>query len=298
MENKKRKLRITLGQKIIIAMLVMQIVVVSVLATNVIISMRNNTKNSTINSMKTVVQERSQLIENYVQEAEVILAAYSRAGEILNVMQNPTDPDAFAAAQAYTEKFSGDISNLEGLYASEWNTHVLTHTNAKVVGITTREGEPLKALQNAMLAADGVYNTGIIISPASGAQIVSMYMAVYDKNGKPAGLVGGGIFTTGLIQTLDQLTMNGMENATYCMVNVKNGQYIFDADPEKIATVAEEDYIVKLCEQYAEVSEDTSGYIEYEENGEDYINTYYYMADRGWLWSRTMQMKSFQLPTS
>ena len=283
MENKKRKLRITLGQKIIIAMLVMQIVVVSVLATNVIISMRNNTKNSTINSMKTVVQERSQLIENYVQEAEVILAAYSRAGEILNVMQNPTDPDAFAAAQAYTEKFSSDISNLEGLYASEWNTHVLTHTNAKVVGITTREGEPLKALQNAMLAADGVYNTGIIISPASGAQIVSMYMAVYDKNGKPAGLVGGGIFTTGLIQTLDQLTMNGMENATYCMVNVKNGQYIFDADPEKIATVAEEDYIVKLCEQYAEVSEDTSGYIEYEENGEDYINTYYYMADRGWL---------------
>lgn len=283
MENKKRKLRITLGQKIIIAMLVMQIVVVSVLAINVIISMRNNTKNSTINSMKTVVQERSQLIENYVQEAEVILAAYSRAGEILNVMQNPTDPDAFAAAQAYTEKFSSDISNLEGLYASEWNTHVLTHTNAKVVGITTREGEPLKALQNAMLAADGVYNTGIIISPASGAQIVSMYMAVYDKNGKPAGLVGGGIFTTGLIQTLDQLTMNGMENATYCMVNVKNGQYIFDADPEKIATVAEEDYIVKLCEQYAEVSEDTSGYIEYEENGEDYINTYYYMADRGWL---------------
>ena len=283
MENKKRKFRITLGQKIIIAMLVMQIVVVSVLATNVIISMRNNTKNSTINSMKTVVQERSQLIENYVQEAEVILAAYSRAGEILNVMQNPTDPDAFAAAQAYTEKFSSDISNLEGLYASEWNTHVLTHTNAKVVGITTREGEPLKALQNAMLAADGVYNTGIIISPASGAQIVSMYMAVYDKNGKPAGLVGGGIFTTGLIQTLDQLTMNGMENATYCMVNVKNGQYIFDADPEKIATVAEEDYIVKLCEQYAEVGEDTSGYIEYEENGEDYINTYYYMADRGWL---------------
>ena len=110
MENKKRKLRITLGQKIIIAMLVMQIVVVSVLAINVIISMRNNTKNSTINSMKTVVQERSQLIENYVQEAEVILAAYSRAGEILNVMQNPTDPDAFAAAQAYTEKFSSDIS--------------------------------------------------------------------------------------------------------------------------------------------------------------------------------------------
>lgn len=283
MDNKRRKIRITLAQKIIIAMLIMQIFVICILAINVISSMRGNTKNSTINNMKTVVQERSQLIENYVDEAEVILAAYSRAGEILNVMQHPTDPDALAAAQAYTEKFSSDISNLEGLYASEWNTHVLSHTNAKVVGITTREGEPLKALQNSMLAADGVYNTGIIISPASGAQIVSMYMAVYDQKGEPAGLVGGGIFTTGLIETLDNLTMNGMENATYCMVNVRNGQYIFHEDHEKVATPVEEEYILKLCEQYADIKEDASGYVEYKENGESFINTYYYMADHGWL---------------
>lgn len=283
MTKKQKKVQITLSQKIIASMLAMQIVVMTILSVFVVYIITKDTRNSTINSMKTIVQERSQIIKNYVEEAEGTLTAYSRAGEILDVMQHPEDSAVVAAAQTYTEKFSSDVANLEGLYASEWNTHVLAHTNAKVVGITTREGDPLKALQDSMLAADGVYNTGIIISPASGQQIVSMYMAVYDEQGNPAGLVGGGIFSKGLIQILDNLTMDGMNNATYCMVNVNNGQYIFHADEEKVAAPAEESYIVSLCEQLAGTGEDGSGYIEYKENGVEYISTYYYMSDHGWL---------------
>ena len=283
MKANQKRAQISLGQKIIASTMAMQIVVMTILSVLVVYIITTDTRNSTINSMKTIVQERSQIIQNYVQEAEGTLTAYSRAGEILDIMQNPEDPEIVAAAQAYTEKFSSDVANLEGLYASEWNTHVLAHTNPQVVGITTREGDPLKALQDSMIAANGVYNTGIIISPASGQQIVSMYMAVYDEQGNPAGLVGGGIFSTGLIQILDNLTMDGMENATYCMVNVNNGQYIFHADAEKVATPAEEAYIVELCEQFAGVGEDASGYKEYTQNGEKYISTYYYMADHGWL---------------
>lgn len=283
MKKEKRRAQISLGQKIIASMLVMQFAVMTILSVFVTYFITSDTRNSTINSMRTIVEERSQIIKNYVQEAEGTLTAYSRAGEVLNIMLNPEDPAAVAAAQAYTENFSKDVANLEGLYASEWNTHVLAHTNPQVVGITTREGDSLKALQDAMLAANGVYNTGIIISPASGQQIVSMYMAVYDEQGNPAGLVGGGIFSTGLIQILDNLTMDGMENATYCMVNVENGQYIFHEDPEKVATPAGEAHIVKLCEQFKGVAEDSSGYTEYTQDGEAYISSYYYMADHGWL---------------
>lgn len=283
MGKKQEKTQVSLSQKIIASMLAMQIVVMTILSAIVVRIMTTNIRNSTINSMKTIVQERSQIITNYVDEAEGTLTAYSRAGEILDIMKNPQDSEIVAAAQAYTEKFSNDVANLEGLYASEWNTHVLAHTNAQVVGITTREGDPLKALQDAMLAADGVYNTGIIISPASGQQIVSMYMAVYDEQGNPAGLVGGGIFSKGLIQILDNLTMDGMEGATYCMVNVENDQYIFHADEEKVATPAEESYIVGLCEQLKGSGEDRSGYIEYKQNGVEYISTYYYMSDYNWL---------------
>lgn len=283
MEERKNKAKLSLGKKIIASMLAMQIIVMTILSVVVVTSITTDTRNSAINSMKNIVQERSQIIENYVREAERTLASYSRAGEILDIMQDPQDPEKREAAQTYTEKFSGDIPNLEGLYASQWNTHVLAHTNPDVVGITTREGDSLKALQEALLAAEGVYNTGIIISPASGQQIVSLYMAVLDEKGEPAGLVGGGIFSTGLIQILDKLAMEGMENATYCMVNVDNGQYIFHANGKKVATPAQESYIVELCRQLKGAKEDKSGYVEYTQDGETYISTYYFMSAYKWL---------------
>lgn len=278
-----KRVKFGLSTKITACILTVQIVVMGAMVLFIGNAITNNTRQSTTNNMETVVEERSRIIENYVQEVEQKLTAYSRAGEILDVLKNPTDEAAVAAAQAYTEKFSADVSNLEGLYVSEWNTHVLAHTNAAVVGITTREGDPLKALQDALLAADGVYNTGIIISPASGKQIVSIYRAVFDESGNPVGLVGGGVFTTGLIQLLDSLTMQGMENAEYRMVNVTNGQYIFCEDDEKVATEAEEEYIRSLCAKYIGSAANDMGFTEYTENGQKNIATYYYMANRGWL---------------
>ena len=245
-------------------------------------AMSSNIRSSVIESMETIVQERSQIIENYVTEAENYLTAYSRAGEITDLLLHPTDADAVAKAQTYTEVFSGDRENLEGIYASEWNTHVLAHTNAAVVGITTREGDPLKALQDAMMATDGVYNTGIIISPASGAQIISMYKACYDADGNPIGLVGGGIFTTGLIEMLESLPSSGMDQLQYCMVNVNTGEYIFNSNPELIATVAEEPYITDIVNTVKNGASDTA-VMNYEDNGTDYLACYNYMADRGWV---------------
>ena len=246
-------------------------------------AMTNNIKNSAIRSMETMVKERSQIIENYVRDAENYLTAYSRAGEIEALQLNPDDPAITAAAQAYTETFSADREYLEGVYASEWNTHVLAHTNPNVVGITTREGDPLKALQDAMLAADGVYNTGIIISPASGAQIISMYRACLDDNGNPIGLVGGGIFTDGLIATLDGLPNGGMEQMQYYMVNVNTGEYIFHGNSELIATVAKEKYITDIVDILRGNKENQTSMLEYNENGTEYFAAYNYMASRGWV---------------
>ncbi len=280
--NEKKK-QITLGKKIMACILIMQVVIMSILSIVVITMITSDTKENTINSMQTITQERAQIIKNYVIETENTLTAYSRAGEIMDILQYPNNSEIVKAAQTYTEKFSSDIDNLEGLYASEWNTHVLTHTNPAVVGITTREGDSLKALQDAMIAADGVYNTGIIISPASKQQIVSLYRAVYNKNNEPIGLVGGGIFTKGLIEILDGLVIKGMENAQYSMVNAQNGQYIFNEDDEKVATVAEDKHILELSNEVATSTEDISGWFEYTKGGQKLISTYYYMAHYGWL---------------
>lgn len=282
-KNKSGNKYISLGKKITASILFAQIMVLFILSALVISKTTHGTKSSTVSSMEAIASERAQMIRNYVLETENSLTAFSKAGEVTELLKNPTDITATQNAQSYTENFAKDISNLEGMYISEWDTHVLAHSNKDVVGIVTREGDPLKQLQDALSESKGLYNRGMIISPATQKQIISMYKGVFDSDGTPLGLVGSGIFTDGLVATLDGLTISGMENANYYMVNASDNQYVFNEDKELIATEAEEDYIRKVCEEVKGKSEDTFGNIEYTKNGNDYIASYHYMADYGWV---------------
>ncbi len=234
------KAKFKISTVIAVAIAFVQLVSVTVLYNIVGSNVTSDVAEDALHNMKASLTARQVVLENYIKSAEDYLTAYSRAGEISNLLNNPTSEEAFKAAQKYTETFSADRENLEGIYASEWDTHVLTHTNAPVVGITTRTGDGLKQLQDAMLAADGVYNTGIIISPASGQQIISMYRAVLDSEGNPIGLVGGGIFTTGITAVLDSMPNAGTESANYYLIDRVNQIYIFHSDPELVGTEVED----------------------------------------------------------
>ena len=130
-------------------------------------SMMVTMRDTAVDNMQTSLEARAAIIEEYVDKAEQLLIAYSKAPVVAELLRSPKDAGTVRAAQAYTEQFYAGLEGWEGIYIAEWNTHVLTHSNPAVVGITTREGEPLKQLQDAMTAAGDIYNTGIIISPAS-----------------------------------------------------------------------------------------------------------------------------------
>lgn len=274
---KNKSLRITA------IILIAQIVIMTIVYVFVEYSISEHVKSSAVGSMETISKERSQIIENYIEETENYLTAYSRAGEIAKLLKKPENPKVISAAQAYTETFSADRAYLEGIYVSEWNTHVLAHTNPKVVGITTREGESLQSLQSALLAADGVYNAGIVLSPASGAQVISIYRACYDEEKNPIGIVGGGIYTEGLVEILNSLPVEGMQQMKYYLVNVETGEYIFHEDAEQIATVAEETYIKTIIERLKNQKEQSFGSLNYENGEEEYLASYNYMENRGWV---------------
>ena len=70
------------AKKIIAAILIMQMIVMTCLSVMVIMEITKNSKNTAINNLQTIVQERSQIVDNYVQESEMILSAYSKAGEV------------------------------------------------------------------------------------------------------------------------------------------------------------------------------------------------------------------------
>ena len=78
--------------KITACILTLQFIVLAVLYLFVNRTISGNIHNNTIDSMQTIVDDRSQIIQNYVHETEADLTAYSRAGEIRDLLSNPTDP--------------------------------------------------------------------------------------------------------------------------------------------------------------------------------------------------------------
>lgn len=253
----------------ILVMGVFYVIVTSQLSTNI--------KETAINNMETVVTERATIIDNYINEVEGYLNDYSKAGEVMDALLNPTDEKIVSNAQSYTMDFGKDIQNLEGIYIAEWDTHVLTHTNESAIGITMRTDDPLKALQTSLLETEGegVYNTGIVISPASGNQVVSMYKAIYN-NDTPIGLVGGAIHTGGLKEILNSLPKKGMENAKYFLINTKTGEYIFHDDEQMVGQTVEDEQLLTAWEA---CRGQANGFYE-SKNGDIYA--FNNMTDRGW----------------
>lgn len=245
----------------------------------------SSAKNSAINNMQTSTLDRSEIISKYVRSAEDTLTAYLRAGQIYDLLRDPSNQTVVAAAQKYTETFSKDIDHLEGIYASMWDTKVLTHTTAQVVGMVTRpDEEKRKPLHDAMLSAERVYNAGIITSPATGKQIISVYKAVLEDDGSPIGLGGIGIFTGALVERLNETAIDGLPSAEYYLVNIDTQEYIFHPDEEKVGTVAEGSFINTMISRARDKEEGFSDSLKYkDENGVSKIATFSKVSGYNWM---------------
>lgn len=275
-----------LGLRITTAVLIVQFIVFTVLFVFINSSVSASAHDNAVNNMQTAALDRSEIISNYIRSTEDSLTAYLKAGQIYDLLRDPSNGEYVAEAQKYTEIFSKDVINLEGIYASSWDTTTLTHTNPSVVGKVTRpDEERRKPLHDSMLAADGgVYNTGILISPASGQQVISMYKAVMGDDGAPIGFGGIAIFTSGLVEKLNELPLDGLSQAQYYLVNVNTGEYIFHPDTEKITTVAEEKYVTDIIALVRDSSGEICSSLNYkDESGCEYYAAFNSINEQGWV---------------
>lgn len=245
-------------------------------------SMMVTMRDTAVDNMQTSLEDRTAIIEQYVDNAERMLVAFSKAPVVAGILKAPQDDKAVQAAQTYTENFYAGLNGWEGIYIGEWNTHVITHSNPNVVGMTTREGEPLKQLQDAMTAAGGIYDTGIIVSPASKQLTLSLYCPVYDTDGKTIlGYVGGAQFASSLKVVLDGLGVGGMESARNYMINTATNVHIFDEDESRMATPIEDEMLLSVIDKIAAGS--SAGSMEYvSDDGVASIAVYQALPDRGW----------------
>lgn len=245
-------------------------------------SMTSVMKKNSMDNMKTSLESRQKVIEDYVNNAEDQLVSYSKGIEIVKLLENPTDSEIQKKAQKYTEDYYKELSGWEGIYAGEPNTHVIVHNNPKIVGMTTRKGEALKQLQDAMKESDRLYNAGIIVSPASKKLTLSMYCPVY-KGDEMIGYVGGGPFGEQLQKSLDALKVEGLDNASFTMINTKTNTYIFSKDSKKIAKEIKDPMLLNISESAKKGAGNQVHEIDYKDaDGKDCVGVYRVSNDRGW----------------
>lgn len=245
-------------------------------------SMTSVMKKNSMDNMKTSLESRQKVIEDYVNNAEDQLVSYSKGIELVKLLENPTDSEIQKKAQKYTEDYYKELSGWEGIYAGEPNTHVIVHNNPKIVGMTTRKGEALKQLQDAMKESDRLYNAGIIVSPASKKLTLSMYCPVY-KGDEMIGYVGGGPFGEQLQKSLDALKVEGLDNASFTMINTKTNTYIFSKDSKKIAKEIKDPMLLNISESAKKGAGNQVHEIDYKDaDGKDCVGVYRVLNDRGW----------------
>lgn len=237
--------------------------------------------NDVENNMQTSLEAKTKLIDEYILNAENQLISFSKEKNIKDLLRNKNDMAKREELQNYNSEYFASLKGWEGMYVCDWNTETLTHSNTSAVGLVLREGDSLKQLRENLTAAKGgVFNTGILKSPASGQIIISMYVPIYDGD-TPLGFVGGAIQTDGLSQQLDAVSTYGIENTIYSLINVKTGQYIFDDNPELILTDIQDTAVLDIIAMIDGGNE--TGKTTYDgEDGTEYFTVFKSLPDRGW----------------
>ena len=276
MRNVKMRTTITL---LILAVNTVCILLLYIIANTAMTSIM---KKSEIEDLRTSLKVETRMIEEYIHHQEDLLVTYSNEPIVIDFLKNPADEQKRKQAQEFTEQYYARLDNWEGLYIGEWNTHVIAHSNPEYIGMITRqEAASLKELQDAMASRNGIYNAGMIVSPASHKLILSLYCPVFDYDGKTIiGYVGGGPYA----EVLDELLHSFKDDTSqHYMINVLSKMYIFTSDRDLMATPIEDEMLLSVIDVLTEEAGKGIGEKEYidEMEGES-IAAYQYLPEYGW----------------
>lgn len=239
-------------------------------------------KETALDNMQLLIDSQSKVIDQFIKENEGLLKAYAQAPSHEKYLKYPDSAALAKEAKEYTNKYFEFLNNWEGIYICDWNSTVKAHQNPKLIGVTLREGEKLKELQEFILNND-VYNAGIITSPASGKLITSMYTAIYEEGSTnfPIGYAGGGVYADNLLLQLNDLVKS--EKTESYLINVESRLHIYDKNYDLVGKSIENSMLLQVCDTITknpDVAQDTFSFID--EDNDKCIGMYSYLDDRGW----------------
>ena len=218
--------------------------------TTLLISSKKSCEDSVYRQMNIILDDRIEAINNFIENSEVYMKQYGAAPVIkeMLVALNDGDTERFEAlqksAQAYTSKYFANLTGWEGVYTSNWDTVVQVHATPAVVGMQTRKGDDLPPYRATMTDnKDGFFDGGAFVSPASGQMILNLRQAIYDDNGNPVGLIGGGPFLSQLETYLADVQDGELVGATFVLADSKQNVYVLSNDARFESCAAIEDEV-------------------------------------------------------
>lgn len=275
MKEKNKKQILNFNKVLVAFSIIPMIVSIIIMLAMLINTSSREIKNITMDSMLSLVKETGAGFESYIQNEETNLDNFAKSPIVIRFLQNQKNATLKKEAQAYTMDCFNASGNMEAIYISNWDSTTLIHPVESSIGKPTREGEKLKNLQDSMLASDGVYNTGVMKSPATGKQVVSMYSPVLGEDNKPIGYVGAALYINDVAEMFSDTSSMGYDSMYVYTVNGHDGIMIQHPNEEKIGQPVENEAVKQILARISNNEKVEPGIISYEFKGQNKYAAYF-----------------------
>ncbi len=276
-KKKSKENNFTLKKVLNMYALIPLIVASLALGLSVILIANTQIKKQINNSMVESVDQIGTAFDYTTEKNGTAMEGFAKAPIVKEFLNNPNNAELAKKAQQYTLDYFATLDGFEAIYIATWDSLVLTHPVESVIGITTREGDSLKGLQEAMLASDGIYNTGILTSPASGNLVMSLYSPVMDGN-TPIGFIGAATYVNQVADRLSDVSKLGLDSAYVYFVD-RAGNMLSHPDQEKIGQPVENDAIKAVLAKIEAGEHPEPECVEYKYKGKMKYASYYVGED-------------------
>ena len=207
-----------------------------------------------LNYVSDAIATRGKISTNYVDGVKQYLQCYVSSPDMKKMLENPNDTALQEKLQSYTDLYSKNREDIEGIYLADPNTVVFAHTNHEMVGKPFRSGEDLKKLQQMLLGSHDIIDRGVILSPSTQTQVLSMFIPIYNEHDKLLGFVGIAVSVDSLIEVLNNMAISDFDNTTYALIDTNTYQCISSTDVSLNGTKISEGLFKETIDAWKETS--------------------------------------------